>query len=91
MANLRLVFPSMTARDVASWQGFFRRASRLEATYTAESLRVKSSVARAMVLAAYRFVPEGGGAQREERARLTMRFTKTPNGWRVAAVQELKK
>ena len=48
-------------------------------------------MARARVLADYRFVPEGGGSQREEHALLTMRFTKTPTGWRVAGVQELKR
>ena len=91
VANLRLVFPSMTARDAASWESFFRRATQLAASYAAESLRVENTVARARVLADYRFVPEGGGSQREEHALLTMRFTKTPTGWRVAGVQELKR
>jgi len=91
VANLRILFPSMTARDVASWEGFFARATHLQATYTPESLSVQSDTGHASVLAEYRFLPEGGGAQREERAHLAMQFIKMPTGWRVAAVQEVKK
>jgi len=33
-------------------------------------------------------LPAGGGAQRESRLRQTIRFTRTPNGWRVANIRE---
>ncbi len=91
VANLRILFPSMTPRDVASWESFFARATQLQATYTPDSLTVQSDTGHASVLAQYRFLPEGGGAQREERAHLTMQFIKMPTGWRIAAVQEVKK
>jgi len=51
---------------------------------------VRSTSASATVRAEYRFVQRGGGAQQEERAALEMQFTKTPTGWRVAKVRELK-
>ncbi len=91
VANLRILFPSMTPRDVASWESFFARATQLQATYTPDSLTVQSDTGHASVLAQYRFLPEGGGAQREERAHLAMQFIKMPTGWRVAAVQEVRK
>jgi len=91
VTNLRQLFPSMTERDAASWRSFFRRASRIEATFvTADSTRVRGNSADATVRAEYRFVPTGGGALREERASLAMQFTKTPTGWRVASVREVK-
>jgi serine/threonine-protein kinase len=91
VANLRLLFPSMSARDAGSWENFFGRAVRLEAHFTTANVQLRGTTAGATVKAEYRFVPEGGGAQREERARLTMGFTRTPAGWRVASVRELKR
>ncbi len=91
VANLRLLFPSMSATDAASWKSFFERAARLEASYTPEPPEVRTNSASATVAAVYRFVPRGGGAQREERARLAMTFAKTPGGWRIASVQQLTK
>ena len=44
---------------------------------------VHGNTADAMVRCEYRFVPKGGGAQREERAPMEMQFTRTPTGWRV--------
>jgi serine/threonine-protein kinase len=88
VANLRQLFPSMTERDAASWRKFFQRASAIEARYTTDDLQVHGNSAGATVRAEYRFVSQGGGAQREERARLEMQFTNAPTGWRVASVRE---
>jgi len=90
VTNLRQLFPTMTERDAASWDGFFQRAATIEARFTSEDVRVRGSTAVATVRAEYRFVPKGGGAQREERASLGMLFTKTPTGWRVTSVREVK-
>jgi serine/threonine-protein kinase len=90
VANLRQLFPSMTERDAASWRSFFQRSSELDAHFAPENLSVRGNAASALVRAEYRFAPTGGGAQREERARLAMRFAKTATGWRVASVREIK-
>ena len=90
-ANLKVLFPSMTDRDEAQWRSFFRRATALRATYTPEVLQIRKTSATATVQAQYRFVPTGGGSQREERSRLAMRFTRLPVGWRIAGVEEAKK
>jgi serine/threonine-protein kinase len=90
VTNLRQLFPSMTQRDAASWRSFFRRAAKIEAVFTTDTIRVRGTSADANVRAEYRFVPTGGGALREERAPLEMQFTKTPTGWRVASVRETK-
>jgi hypothetical protein len=39
------------------------------------------------VRTSYLFVPAGGGAQRETRLRQSIRFLKTPDGWRIANIQ----
>jgi len=90
VANLHQLFPSMTDRDMASWRSFFQRSSELDARFTPEAIVVRGSVANAVVRAEYRFVPTEGGAQREERARLAMRFMKSATGWRVLSVREVK-
>jgi serine/threonine-protein kinase len=90
VANLRLLFPSMTTQDAASWQTFFRRAARLEARFTASNLHVAGSTARATVRAEYRFLSSESGVQQEERANLAMEFMRTLDDWRVTRVSEVK-
>ncbi len=90
IANLKALYPAMTARDVASWRTFFRGAEHLSAKFTIEQLAVHGDTASAAVSGIYAFVPRGGGVQREDRPRFAMRFTKTPSGWRIASVREAK-
>ena len=90
IANLKALYPAMTARDVASWRTFFRGAEHLSAKFTIEQLAVHGDTASAVVSGIYAFVPRGGGVQREDRPRFAMRFTKTPSGWRIASVREAK-
>jgi hypothetical protein len=91
VANLRLLFPSMTAQEAASWQTFFRRAARLEARFTANTLHVAGSTASATIRAEYRFVATESGVQQEERTTLAMEFMRTLEDWRVTRVTELKR
>jgi eukaryotic-like serine/threonine-protein kinase len=86
VTNLQQLFPSMTDVDAKSWQTFFERAATIEARFTPNTIRVTGNRAAATVGGEYRFVPRGGGAQREERITLEMQFVKTPTGWRVASV-----
>jgi hypothetical protein len=90
IANLRALYPTMTARDVASWGAFFRGADHLSAKFTAEQLTVHSDSASAAVSGIYAFVARGGGTQREDRPRFAMQFKKTTTGWRIASVRETR-
>jgi serine/threonine-protein kinase len=88
VGNLQVLMPGMAAKDVAAWQGFFERYKQLSARYTVERLTTHADTANASVRTVYLYVPAGGGAQRETRLRQTIRFTRTPNGWRVANIRE---
>jgi hypothetical protein len=90
VVNLRVLMPGMAARDVLAWEGFFQRYTRLTAKYTIEQIDVHGADARAVVRTLYTYVPAGGGAQRESRLRQGIRFTKTPEGWRVADIRDLR-
>jgi hypothetical protein len=90
VTNLQQLFPSMTEVDAESWRTFFKRAASIDARFTTDAIRVRGNSAGATVRAEYRFVPRGGGAQREERTSLEMQFVKTPTGWRVASVGQPK-
>jgi len=91
VANLRLLFPSMTTQEAASWQTFFRRATHLEAHFTTNGVQIAGSTASATVRAEYRFVDTESGVQREERSSLAMEFMRTLEDWRVTRVSELKR
>src|SRR5213083_1598751 len=88
VGNLQVLMPGMADKDVAAWQGFFQRYTRLTARYTLDQLSTRADTAHATVRTVYLYVPAGGGAQRETRLRQAIRFTRTPNGWRVANIRE---
>src|SRR5436853_533087 len=88
VGNLQVLMPGMADKDVAAWQGFFQRYTRLTARYTLDQLSTRADTAHATVRTVYLYVPAGGGAQRETRLRQVIRFTRTPNGWRVANIRE---
>ena len=87
VGNLQVLMPGMAAKDVKAWETFFQRYTRLTARYTVERLSARGDTASALVRTSYLFVPAGGGAQRETRLRQSIRFLKTPDGWRIANIQ----
>ena len=88
VGNLQVLMPGMAQKDVAAWQDFFQRYTRLTARYTIDQLSTRTDTAYATVRTLYLYVPAGGGAQRETRLRQAIRFTRTPNGWRVTNIHE---
>ena len=88
VSNLQVLMPGMAAKDVAAWQAFFQRYKQLSARYTVDRLTTHVDTAHATVRTVYLYVPTGGGAQRETRLRQTIRFTQTPNGWRIADIRQ---
>ena len=88
VANLRPLYPAITPAEARNWQAFFREYARLTVRYTVERFSARGNTASADVEAVYRFAPERGGVPGDDIRRLEMRFTKTPNGWRIANVRE---
>ncbi len=88
VGNLQVLMPGMAEKDVAAWQGFFRRYRQLTARYAVDRLNTHADTAYADVRTSYLYVPADGGAQRETRLRQSIRFTRTPSGWRVANIRE---
>ena len=91
VGNLRMLMPGMADQDVTAWESFFRRYTRLTARYAVEQLSARGDTGHATVRTIYTYVPAGGGgAQGETRSRQAIRFTKTPTGWRIANIRDLK-
>ena len=88
VGNLRVLMPSIADKDVAAWQRFFERYTRLTARYAIERLNPRGDTVYAAVRTSYMYVPAGGGAQGETRLRQSIRFLRTPNGWRIANIRE---
>ncbi len=81
--------PGMVEQDVAGWERFFRQYTRLTARYALEGITVRGDEAHATVRTLYTYMPAPGGAQSESRLRQTIRFLKTPDGWRVADIRNV--
>ncbi|HYL54234.1 MAG TPA: serine/threonine-protein kinase [Gemmatimonadales bacterium] len=87
VGNLQVLMPSMGDKDVAAWQTFFKRYTQLTARYSVERLNPRGDTVYAAVRTSYMYVPAGGGAQSETRLRQTIRFARSPNGWRIADIR----
>jgi hypothetical protein len=87
VGNLQVLMPSMGDKDVAAWQSYFKRYTQLTARYSVERLNPRGDTVYAAVRTSYMYVPAGGGAQGETRLRQTIRFTRSPNGWRIADIR----
>jgi hypothetical protein len=92
VGNLQVLMRNMADQDVAGWQGFFQRYTQLTARYTIERFTLLGGRGRAQatVRTVYTYVPAGGGAQGEARLRQVVTFTKTPGGWRIANIRDVK-
>ncbi|HEX4574178.1 MAG TPA: serine/threonine-protein kinase [Gemmatimonadales bacterium] len=90
VGNLRVLYPGMADKDVAGWQGFFQRYTRLTARYTIERFTTQGNTAQAAVRTLYTYVPAGGGAQGDVRLRQLISFTKTASGWRIANIRDAR-
>jgi hypothetical protein len=88
VGNLQVLMPTMVDKDVAAWQTFFLRYTRLTARYSVERLASRGDTVYATVRTSYMYVPAGGGAQGETRLRQAIRFTRTANGWRIADIRQ---
>ncbi len=89
VGNLRVLMPGMADKDVAGWQSFFQRYTRLTARYAIEHVAAQGNAAQATVHTVYTYVPSGGGVQGEARLRQAITFTKTADGWRIVNIRDV--
>ena len=90
IANIRVLYPSLTDEERRGWESFFRGWNQITAKFTVEDFKLRGSIATANVRAMFQYVPARGGAPRVDRRRFAMRFERKEVGWRLAAVSEIK-
>ncbi len=90
ISNIRVLYPGLTEDERRSWDSFFREWNQITAKFVIEDFKVQGSTATGNVRATFDYVPERGGAPREDRRRFAMRFERKDVGWRLTAVTELK-
>ncbi|HXM38519.1 MAG TPA: protein kinase [Gemmatimonadales bacterium] len=90
IGNIRVLYPGLTEDERRGWEAFFRGWNQITAKFTIEHFRVRGNAANATVRAMFQYVPARGGAPRVDRRRFAMRFEKKDEGWRLAAVSDLK-
>ncbi len=90
ISNIRVLYPGLTEDERRSWDSFFREWNQITAKFIIEDFKVQGNTATGNVRATFAYVPERGGAPREDRRRFAMRFERKDVGWRLTAVTELK-
>ena len=90
IANIRVLYPSLTDEERRGWESFFHGWNQITAKFTVEDFKLRGSTATGNVRAMFQYVPARGGAPRVDRRRFAMRFERKEVGWRLAAVSEIK-
>ena len=90
IANIKVLYPSLTEEERTRWEQFFREWTQITAKLTIEDLKPQGNTANGNVRATFQYVPARGGALRVDRRRFAMRFEKKEVGWRLTAATELK-
>jgi hypothetical protein len=90
IANMRVLYPTMTESERRDWETFFRSWNQITAKFTIDDFKTRGPLADATVRAVFQYVPTRGGAPRVDRRRFAMRFERKDVGWRLAGVTELK-
>ena len=90
VANLRPLYPTISAAELANWETFFAGANDLRATFQIEEFATTGGTARAVVQAHYRYIHTADARVLEVFPKLQMALRRTANGWRVNGVTELR-
>jgi hypothetical protein len=86
IAELRRVYPSITAAQRTAFEDFFRSTRSLSAVLAVSDLQVDGTNAEARVTGSYQFVTTAGATQRQPASfRATLRYE--GGAWKLVAVR----
>ncbi|HEY6210191.1 MAG TPA: hypothetical protein VIW28_14100, partial [Gemmatimonadales bacterium] len=87
LAQVRRVYPGLTAEQQRGWKQFFESVRRLKASLTVTAVNVASGTAEATVSGVYDY--ENATTGRAERRPVTFRaiLVEEPGGWRLSVIR----
>jgi hypothetical protein len=87
VAEIRRVYPGLTAQQQRSWDEFFRSVRNLKAQIAIEQLTVRATGADAVLNAVYEFENKTNGQNARQPLHLQATLSRDPSGWRIASIR----
>lgn len=86
VSNMRVLYPSITAREVRSWQQFFDGIASVDVRFAPDSVTIKDLTARSVIHAHFFAVHTGSSTPQESQQTLVTSFHRNPGGWRITGI-----
>ncbi|HEX4560476.1 MAG TPA: serine/threonine-protein kinase [Gemmatimonadales bacterium] len=86
VSNMRVLYPSITAREVKSWEQFFDGVASVDVSFATDSLTIKDPAARGVVHAHFLAIHAGSPTPQESQQIMVTSFRHNPGGWRITGI-----
>ena len=86
VSNMRVLYPSITAKEVKSWEQFFDGVTGVDVTFMTDSLVIKDPTARGVLHAHFLSIHAGSPTPQESQQTLVTSFRHNPGGWRISGI-----
>lgn len=87
VAEIRRVYPGLTAQQAQGWDGFFQSVRSLKARIAIEQLTVRAASADAGLSAVYEYENKTNGQIARQPLRLQAALIRDGAGWRIASIR----
>ena len=86
VSHMRVLYPSITEREVKSWEQYFDGVASVDVRFATDSLVIKDPTARGVVHAHFFAIHAGSPTPQESQQTLVTSFRHNPGGWRITGI-----
>ena len=86
VSNMRVLYPSITAKEVKSWEQYFDGVTSVDVDFTPDSISIKDPTARGVIHAHFLAIHAGSPTPQESQQTMVTSFRHNPGGWRISGI-----
>lgn len=86
VSNMRVLYPSITAKEVKNWETFFDGVTSVDVMFATDSITIRDPAARGVVHAHFLANHAGSPTPQESQQTLVTSFHHNPGGWRISGI-----
>jgi serine/threonine protein kinase len=86
VSNMRVLYPSITSKEVRSWEQFFDGVTSVDVSFVTDSLTIKDPTARGVIRTHFLSIHAGSPTPQESQQTLVTSFRHNPGGWRINGI-----
>ena len=86
VSNMRVLYPSITTKEVKSWEQFFNGVASVDVRFAPDSLTIKDQTARGVIHAHFFAIHTGSPTPQESQQTMVASFRHGAGGWRLSGI-----